>query len=162
MELLTDIAIFLFKCVAISLVFDTWMYWNHVMYHSNWCPAFLKGLHYLHHRNFTSTKKFEIHPIEFLLSASVPFLFTWWIISPWFFIVVVGWGLFEAQRGHGQHRWFNLIPQKFYTRLGYCGYRYHMVHHKKGMEHVNLGQFLRIWDILMDTGYKPKEVDGSR
>lgn len=132
---------------------DTWLYWLHRAYHSKRFPLWFRKIHYDHHVRFHRDKKFHLHPTEFLLNVSLPFVVTSYLIHPLFIIVVVSWGWFEAARGHGHYWWFKLIPKSYYKKMQYCGYKYHMYHHLKD-ETKNLGQFLKIWDKICGTEKK--------
>jgi len=156
MEYVIFILIFILKIVVITLFVDAWLYWLHVAFHSSWMPYWLGKYHIKHHDDFKRTQKFSIHIVEATLDSSLPCVLATYLFGLWFCPIMIAWGVFEASRGHGQYKWFKLIPRSFYKKAGYIGTRYHMVHHTPGMEHHCLSQMLKWWDILMGTG-KPKD-----
>jgi sterol desaturase/sphingolipid hydroxylase (fatty acid hydroxylase superfamily) len=138
------------KLVLISLLVDAWLYWVHRFSHSSYSPGWLRRAHGVHHAQFSLRRKFELHPIEFVVEA-IPLMLIGCIMHPLFGFAIIAWGLFEAARGHGHFTWFKLIPRWYYKAFGFCGGRYHAVHHAPHGEHVNMGQMLRLWDVLCNT-----------
>jgi len=154
MEYLIWSFIFIFKMVVITMFVDTWLYWLHVYFHAKQCPLWLSKYHLKHHVDFEKTRKFKIHIVEGVLDSSLPCVLVVYLIGWWFCPIMILWGLFEASRGHGQNDWFKLIPRSFYKTAGFCGTRYHMVHHTPGMEQYKKGQMTKWWDIWMGTRKK--------
>lgn len=148
---ITEILLFLSKLVVITYFIDAWLYWLHRAFHSTKFPTWFRKWHMGHHVNFQRSELFTLHPMEFLVNASAPFLLICYLIGPWFFPIATVWGLFEAARGHGHFRWFKVIPKSYYVFFRFCGIGYHRVHHMPGGEKVNLGQMLRVWDDLCNT-----------
>lgn len=152
------VLIILAKLILLSAFIDTHLYWMHRLYHTEWCPAVLKRAHAYHHASYGKTGNFSVSVTEFMLAIIPPFFVCWYLLSWWFFPIVVAWGMFEAARGHGHFKWFKIIPRAYYKFFRFCGNRYHAVHHTAGGEHVNLGQMLRVWDDICRTGVKHEKA----
>jgi len=138
------------KLVAITLFVDLYLYILHRAFHSEMFPSAFRNLHMRHHKDFSATNTFALHPIEFFLDFLPGAIFVTWLVGWWFVPVVTFWAWFEASRGHGHYLWFK-IPKAYYRAFGFCGIKYHMLHHTPGHEHENMGQMLKICDRLFGT-----------
>jgi len=152
------IPLFILACFAITYFVDFSFYWLHRFFHSSKCPVWIANEHHWHHKNFADTRRFSIRPIEFAIEA-VPVIFiSWLLIDVRFSLVAILWALFEASRAHGHYKWFKLIPRSFYKKMQYCESGYHLRHHVPGHEHENMGQMLKVWDKIMNTGRKRRKT----
>jgi sterol desaturase/sphingolipid hydroxylase (fatty acid hydroxylase superfamily) len=135
---------------------DTIFYWVHRFMHLKWV---FPHVHLVHHKS-TSPTPFAVlafHPIEAIMHGTVYILLLFVIpIHPVMFGVFHLYNLLTNVAGHGG---FEFMPEKL-SRHWFFNWQNtvtnHDVHHKKF--NCNYGNYFVLWDKLMNTTDKKKEV----
>eukprot|EP01121_Diplochlamys_sp_Union-15-3_P014941 TRINITY_DN483_c0_g1_i1.p1 TRINITY_DN483_c0_g1~~TRINITY_DN483_c0_g1_i1.p1 ORF type:complete len:260 (-),score=17.56 TRINITY_DN483_c0_g1_i1:72-851(-) len=159
---LPNIAEILLHFAFFILVNDTLFYWSHRLLHT---PLLYQRIHKRHHDYKVSIgiAAEYAHPIETLISNSIPTLLGTVIIGP-HFVTLLLWLFFRLWETVDAHSGYDLpiAPLKWLPFTG--GAERHDFHHSKNIG--NFGAFFTFWDHVMGTDvtfleWKKKQNNGK-
>ena len=153
---------FLMESFVFELVFDGCHYVIHRLLHSN---KYLYQIHKTHHRtkDLVAANTFHMHPLDLILSYSVPLVVSTWIFRPTYFHTITAYLTYQEIAGHlgkrmyptssfAQFIWLpRLLQIELYTED-------HYLHHK--LLKCNFSKRFAIWDKLCGT-YVPGKCTNS-
>lgn len=150
-----DLLTFLPRSFAFELLFDLAHYTTHRLAHS--IPIVYKSIHKEHHQEIliTPLTTYHQHPIDLLLTNTLPLLFASWIIptSPLFLCVMMWYKTILEVGGHlGKVTKANSFPQCIWLprSLGIeLKSEEHNIHHRNPMR--NFSKRFSIWDKAFGT-----------
>jgi sterol desaturase/sphingolipid hydroxylase (fatty acid hydroxylase superfamily) len=146
-----SVAYFIFSCVLMIVVHDTYFYWTHRLMHWKKIYRFVHRTHHLS-TNPTPWAAFAFHPLEALVEVGIlPLMVFLFPVHP---IAIVVWILFMTAENVMGHCGFEIFPSGF-TKGSITGLSNTSVHHNMHHRFVNCnyGLYFNFWDKIMGTNH---------
>ncbi len=142
---------FLFSCVCMIIVHDTYFYWAHRFMHWKKIYRFVHRIHHIS-TNPTPWAAFAFHPLEAIVEVAILPIMA--IAIPLHPAAIIVWLLFMTLENVMGHCGFEIFSSGF-TQNRITGISNTSVHHNMHHRFVNCnyGLYFNLWDKIMKTNH---------